>query len=104
MSNKLITIAPDCTLELLVADHGDFLGIGAVTVCGVPLRCASRPIQIRLDTPDGILYPRLEFVRMDPEAGGAVRVRLRAHGNILRRPCQRKNAPCWKNIFRGIST
>ena len=80
MSNELIEILPASRLELLTADNGDFLGIGRVTVNGVSLRSEARPIQLRLDTPDGILYPRLELRQVRRESDGTTRVCLRAHG------------------------
>ena len=80
MSSRLIEISPACQLELLIAETGDFLGLGRVIIDGVPLRGDARAIQVRLDTPEGILYPRLELLRVDHEADGEVRVCLRAHG------------------------
>jgi hypothetical protein len=76
----MLALSPTCRLELLATATGDFRGIGQVTVDGVPLRSAARPIVLRLDTPDGILYPRLELLGMDRGADGAARIRLRAHG------------------------
>ena len=80
MTNELIDISPSGQLELRIADNGDFLGLGRVSVNGVSLRSSARPIQARLDTPDGILYPRLELLQVDHDNDGAVRVGLRAHG------------------------
>lgn len=80
MSNQLIAISPACQVELRVADNGDFLGLRRVTVNGVSLRSEARPIQLRLETPDGILYPRLELLQVDRGSDGTVRVGLRAHG------------------------
>lgn len=80
MTNELIDISPSGQLELMIADNGDFLGLGRVSVNDVSLRSNARPIQVRLDTPDGILYPRLELLQVDHDTDGAVRVGLRAHG------------------------
>ena len=80
MSTQLIEISPACKLEIVVAGNGDFLGLGRVTVNGVELRGAARPLQLRLDTPDGILYPRLELLKIDRGGDGTARIGLRAHG------------------------
>lgn len=80
MSSQLIELSPVCKLELLAADNGDFLGLGRVMVNGVELRGAARPLQLRLDTPDGILYPRLELLKVDRGGDGTARINLRAHG------------------------
>jgi hypothetical protein len=79
-ADTILAFSPGCTVELLVADNGDFTGLGQVRIAGVPLRSKTRPIQFRLDTPDGILYPRLELARVERETDGTARVRLRAHG------------------------
>lgn len=78
--NQNIEISKTCNLEILVTDNGDFLGLGGVTVKGVTLRSRARPIQLRLDTPDGIFYPRLELRKVERDGDGTVRVGLRAHG------------------------
>ncbi len=80
MSAQLIEISPSCKLELSIADNGEFLGLGRVTVKGVELRSEARPIQLRLDTPDGIFYSRLELLRVERGGDGMVRIELRAHG------------------------
>lgn len=80
MNRTKVTLPPDVELELLESPQGEFLGIGSVSVGGVALRSDARPILVRLDTPDGILYTRLTRVSIDDEPGGAVCVRLRATG------------------------
>jgi len=80
VKNRLIQIGADTRVELLLADDHEFRGIGAVSVGGIPLRSAGRPFVVRLDTPEGILYPRLEFVDAVAEENGAVRIQLRALG------------------------
>jgi len=54
-----IQFANGITIELVQSSTGDFIGLGAISAGGVALRKAARPLSIRLDTPDGILYPRL---------------------------------------------
>lgn len=78
MPNTLIELAPNCSIELLIAGD-EFRGIGAVSLSGIQMRSIARPIVVRLDTPDGILYTRLQFVAIDRTAKG-VNVRLKAKG------------------------
>lgn len=66
-------------IDLVQSDRGEFLGIGGVRVGGVPLRNDARPIALRLDTPDGFLYTRLE-VREASRVGPGIHVHLRAVG------------------------
>ncbi len=80
MTNRLVEISSACKVQLVVADNDEFLGLGCVAINGVQLRGEARPMQLRLDTPDGILYPRLELLAVDTNGDGTVRVRLRAHG------------------------
>lgn len=81
MSNQLIKISPACQVVLLVGEQNAFLGLGGVSIDGVALRSANSPLQVRLDTPDGILYPRLEFLEVSHEATkGATCIHLRLHG------------------------
>jgi hypothetical protein len=67
-------------IELRGTDANDFLGIGKVSVGAVQLRASNRLMVVRLDTPDGIIYPRFEFLGVDQNSDGSVRVRLRAQG------------------------
>ena len=76
---SIISLSPTCQVELLTGENSEFLGIGQVTLSGVPVRGATHPVVLRLDTPDGILYPRLELLGVDERAEGAS-IRLRAHG------------------------
>lgn len=80
MSNQNIEINQACKLELLIGGKGEFLGLGRVTFNGVELRSEARPIKFILDTPDGILYPRLELLKVDRGGDGTVRICLQAHG------------------------
>lgn len=57
----------------------EFVGLGAVRIGGTSLRSARQPAVIRLDTPDGIVYPRFEIARIKRSRQGA-EIRLRAHG------------------------
>ena len=80
MPGKLVRIGRATQLELLRGAQREFLGIGSVAIGGVALRSPSRPIVFRLDTPDGVLYPRLELAGVEKLPGGGAIVRLSAHG------------------------
>ena len=75
-----IQLTANVRLDLIQSESGYFLGIGAVLVHGAPLRSADRPMLVRLDTPEGILYTRLKFQGVEYANDGAARVQLRAMG------------------------
>ena len=79
MQNTLIELNPGCQIQL-VTSNGDFRGIGTIKLDGVSMRSAARPIVIRLDTADGIIYPRLELLAVERTPDGTANVRLKAHG------------------------
>jgi hypothetical protein len=58
--NTTIGFKNGVEIGLLLSPQNELLGLGAVSVGGVPLRNAARPVQLRMDTPDGILYTRFE--------------------------------------------
>lgn len=78
-----ITCGP-ATLELATRPDGEFIGIGSVSIGGQALRSAARPIIVRIDTPEGYLYTRLEFVSQSSTpagpAGPTTTILLRAKG------------------------
>ncbi len=78
--NMLLTLAAGVQVEVLCNDRDEFVGLGAVTVGGVPLRATTRPITIRLDTPDGYIYPTLILRGAAKLPDGGVRVQLAARG------------------------
>jgi hypothetical protein len=80
MPSKMLKIGRATQIELLRGARREFVGLGRVTIGGVPLRNPDRPIQFRLDTPDGVLYPHLELTGVERLPGGAAIVRLAAHG------------------------
>jgi hypothetical protein len=79
MKRFLVTLDGGVAIELIRSATNDLLGLGRVRVGGVELRDGTLPATIRLDTPDGILYPRLELLGVTRTKTGAT-VRLRAHG------------------------
>ena len=71
----------DATIELLETKQHKFIGLGGVTIGGVPLRGAARPLTVRLDTPDGILYSLM--VEKVKQTAKGVEIVLRAIGQPL---------------------
>lgn len=80
MPDRIITLADHTEISLRCRPDGTFLGLGAVRVRGVDLRSATYPVRIRLDTPDGIIYPRLILKEVATGADGAVEIRCLAQG------------------------
>jgi hypothetical protein len=54
-----VALQNGCQIELLVTEQNEFVGIGEVRVGDVALRSAARPMVVRFDTPEGVLYSRL---------------------------------------------
>jgi hypothetical protein len=79
MTASFITLANDVRLELLLSPERELLGLGAISVGGVPLRNGQRPFTLRVDTPEGILYTRL-LVHGVAQHGDGVAVTLHAMG------------------------
>ncbi|MCX5660072.1 MAG: hypothetical protein NTW19_10165 [Planctomycetota bacterium] len=80
MTKRQTLTCGSAEIELLLRPDGEFVGLGGVRVGGVALRSEARPILVRVDTPEGFLYTRLELDAVVPEAGGGTRLRLRAKG------------------------
>lgn len=74
-----IRLDGDVDIGFLTGRGGEWLGIGHVRVGKVPLRDASRPAVLRIDTPDGYLYTRYEWEGCRP-SGQGIDVMLRAIG------------------------
>ncbi|MCG2659436.1 MAG: hypothetical protein L6437_04215 [Kiritimatiellae bacterium] len=64
----------------IVSKDGAWQGLGRVWIDGVLLRSADCPIAIRIDTPEGLVYTRLEIEKVSVSRKGAVAVRMRAVG------------------------
>ncbi len=79
-NERFIDLEGKTRVGLLESDSGDFLGVGEVSVGGVPLRDGRRPIVIRFDTPSGILYSRLVIQDIKAGASGETRVSMKALG------------------------
>jgi hypothetical protein len=67
-------------IDLVTRPDGEFIGLGAVNIAGQSLRSPARPIVVRLDTPEGLLYTRLELDSITATPDGGSRVRLKARG------------------------
>ncbi len=80
MKSKTVRLPKRVAIELMLGPGKEFLGLGTVSIRGVPLRSPQRPLSVHLDTPDGILYTRLLLQGVEPGADGEVRVRLEAVG------------------------
>ena len=74
-----VTFPNDCRIDLLIAEHNEFIGIGDVRVGGVALRSDDRPLLLRFDTPDGILYTRFVITTVAQSSEGA-RIEMTALG------------------------
>lgn len=65
---------------LCYGHDGGFVGFGDVEVDGVALRHGGQPWQLRVDTPDGILYTRLDVLGLKQDDEGSAELRLQAWG------------------------
>lgn len=79
-STQLLHIGAETTLALLLGPRQEWLGIGAISVQGVPLRQQEHPLVVRLDTPDGYLYTQYFLEKVVYREEGAVEVIFRALG------------------------
>jgi hypothetical protein len=80
MTKTIINLPGDVQLEVLRSNSTDFRGFGAIRIGAIPLRDASYPATIRLDTVDGIVYPRLQLREIRRSKNGGAVIRLRAVG------------------------
>ena len=80
MTTKTLLLSDHTRIELLLSEDGQFRGLGAISVRGVPLRNRAVPIRFQLDTPDGILYTQLRLREVVPLADGGHELRLDAIG------------------------
>ncbi|MHB9132636.1 MAG: alpha-amylase family protein [Armatimonadota bacterium] len=79
-STQLVRVGSDTTLELRHDENKLWLGIGEITVKGMPLRNGQFPATVRLDTPDGYLYTQFVLEGVVEKDDGAVEIGLRAIG------------------------
>ena len=76
----ILKLNPAIEIQLLLGPNKAWLGIGAVTVGGVPLRDGSFPLLPRLDTPEGYQYDHAFLEGVERGRGGETRVVLRLIG------------------------
>ena len=74
-----IKLTNHVVIELVVNRQGDWAGLGEIRAGGVALRNGARPITVRLDTPQGILYTRLRVEKIKRSAE-RVEIILQASG------------------------
>ena len=77
---KVVSLGRDVQLQLLTGPGQTWLGLGEITVSGTRLRAGDRPLILRLDTPEGILYTQFQLGRVHKTAKGGAEVHLRACG------------------------
>lgn len=75
-----IDLSPDVRIALVQTAAGELVGLGTISIGEVALRSDARPLTVRLDTPDGIIYPHLFVSGVEKQGDGAVQVQLRAIG------------------------
>ena len=70
MAVEMITLSNGVSVELILGDGREWLGIGAVSLNGVPFRDGRRPLVLRIDTPDGYLYTRYTLTAVAADSAG----------------------------------
>lgn len=69
----------DAEIELLESKSHEFIGLGRVKIGGVPVRSDARPITVKLETPDGVVYGRL-IVEKIKRAANRIEIVMQAVG------------------------
>lgn len=74
----VVSIGRAVEVTLLLGRDKAWLGIGDVTIGGIPLREGSLPLLLRLETPEGYHYDRafLETIKRSKDGGTCIRLRL----------------------------
>jgi hypothetical protein len=78
VERRKLSLSPDVSVELLLSGRS-MVGLGAVKVCGVPLRGDAVPLRADFSTPDAVHYQDFELERIS-QRGGAVTVETTAIG------------------------
>jgi hypothetical protein len=76
---KAIKLKNGYTIEM-VLEKGIWLGLGGVMSGKTLLRDGTRPISLRIDTPEGILYTGYTLGNIDMSSAGGVTITLKAGG------------------------
>ena len=74
-----IQLGNGCTIEM-VMENGAWLGLGGIRMGQTSLRDGTRPILLRLETPEGVLYTRYALKKVDVSRTGSATVTLEASG------------------------
>jgi len=77
---RTVNVGEHVRADVLVGEAEQFVGLGGVWIDGVAVRSPARPLVLRIDTPEGILYTRYIVEDIRAEADGATAVVLRAVG------------------------
>ena len=77
---KLLSLGPAVQIQLLTGPDQEWRGLGEITVSGTRLRAGERPLALRLDTPEGILYTRFHILRLRRTRTQGAALHLRASG------------------------
>jgi hypothetical protein len=67
---KSIKLGNGCTIEM-VLKKGAWLGLGRIMAGKTLLRNGARPIALRIDTPEGILYTDYKLEHVDLSSAGS---------------------------------
>ncbi|MBI4027504.1 MAG: hypothetical protein HY360_21135 [Verrucomicrobia bacterium] len=78
-TKHLINLSKQIRIELLIRPEGEFVGLGDFSIAGVALRDGRQPFVVRLETPDGVLYPKFILEKIHRRQD-SVEVVLRATG------------------------
>ena len=76
---KSIKLGNGCTIEM-VLKKDTWLGLGRIMLGKTLLRDGTRPIVLRIDTPEGILYTDYTLDKVDLSSSGSATVILKASG------------------------
>ena len=76
---KTLKLTNGCSIELLL-DGDNWLGIGSISAGKTSLRDGARPICLRIDTPEGVLYTSYKLKSSEVLASGKAVVVLAAIG------------------------
>jgi hypothetical protein len=78
-ARKSVRLGNGCVLDLIL-DKKAWLGIGAVTIGGIPMRDGSRPLMLRIETPEGVIYTDYVLKGVETSRSGVATVSLTASG------------------------
>lgn len=71
----VLQLSNGAAVEFVIRDN-EFLGIGDVSVDGVPIRCGERPWFVDLRTPDGVTLSNYRITGFEWTEGGGVSINL----------------------------